>query len=99
MSDELQKDRDILMAMRKVLTNIVREVTPEHRSIRHPLSEATIQDIRTCLGLITAREKELAELAGVTPERPYYTDQQQPAKVISMDKIGKIKSTKDTDKE
>lgn len=96
MRDDLQKERDIMMVMRKVLTSIVREVTPEHKSLQHPLSDQTIQDIRNCLGLITAREKELAEEAGITAvERPYYTDQVRDSTVVPISNIGKIKSNKD----
>lgn len=81
-----------MMVMRKVLTSIVREVTPEHKSLRHPLSDQTIQDIRQCLGLITAREKELADDAGRTvQERPYYVDEAPQTKVVPLSSIGKAK--------
>lgn len=83
-----------MMVMRKVLTSIVREVTPEHKSLRHPLSEQTIQDIRQCLGLITAREKELADGEGRTAEeRPYYVDEPPKTKVVSIGSIGKSKNS------
>ncbi len=98
MREGLQKERDIMMVMRKVLTSIVREVTPEHKGLKHPLSDQTIQDIRNCLGLITAREKELAEEAGLTAEeRPHYTDEVRDSTVVPMSKIGKIDSSKDSD--
>jgi hypothetical protein len=85
-----------MMVMRKLLTTIVREVTPEHKSLRHPLSEQTIQDIRACLGLITAREKELADDAGRTAqERPYYVDEPTTTKVVPITNIGKIKQDED----
>lgn len=87
MSDELEKDREVMRVMRKVLTTIVREITPEHKGIKHPLSDATIEDVRQCLGLITAREKELAEKAGVVQEKPYFIDETPSAKVIPMDRI------------
>ncbi|MEN8167240.1 MAG: segregation and condensation protein A [Pseudomonadota bacterium] len=94
MSDDLKKERDIMLVMRKVLTSIVREVTPEHKSLQHPLSDQTIQDIRMCLGLITAREKELADAAGRTAEeRPYFTDEVKQATVIPMSGIKKAKDT------
>ena len=60
---ESSKEREILMVMRKVLANIIKDTTPEHRSMRHPLSDETIQQIRQCLGLICSRERELADLA------------------------------------
>jgi hypothetical protein len=90
MSNEASKEREIMMVMRKVLTTIVREVTPEHKSLKHPLSDQTIQDIRNCLGLITAREKELADLAGRTcQERPYFVDEAPDTKVVPISKIKK----------
>ena len=85
-----------MMVMRKVLTSVVREVTPEHKGLRHPLSEQTIQDIRNCLGLITAREKELADEAGRTAEeRPYFVDEPPKSKTVSISSIKKTPSPKD----
>ena len=92
MSESSNKEREIMMVMRKVLTQIVREVTPEHKSLKHPLSDQTIQDIRGCLGLITAREKELADAAGRTvEERPYFVDEPPKTKVVPIGTIGKSK--------
>ncbi len=92
MSEPIDKEREIMMVMRKVLTQIVREVTPEHKSLKHPLSEQTIQDIRQCLGLITAREKELADAAGRTAEeRPYFVDEPPKTKVVPIANLGKPK--------
>ncbi|MEW8507745.1 MAG: segregation and condensation protein A [Candidatus Thiodiazotropha sp.] len=92
MSDDSVKEREIMMVMRKLLTTIVREVTPEHKSLKHPLSDQTIQDIRACLGLITAREKELADAAGRTAEeRPYFVDEPPATKVVPLSKIGRSK--------
>ncbi len=80
-----------MMVMRKLLTTIVREVTPQSKSLKHPLSEKTIQDIRYCLGLITAREKELADDAGRSVrERPYFVDEPPQAKVVPISNIGKV---------
>jgi hypothetical protein len=92
MNDEAAKEREIMMVMRKLLTTIVREVTPEHKSLKHPLSDQTIQDIRACLGLITAREKELADAAGRTAqERPYFVDEAPATKVVPISKIGRAR--------
>lgn len=96
MSESSNKEREIMMVMRKVLTSIIRDVTPEHKSLRHPLSDQTIEDIRQCLGLITAREKELADAAGrSTEERPYYVDEAPKTKVVPISKIGKPKPSGD----
>lgn len=70
--------------MRKVLTAVIRDTTPPP-GMQHPLSENTIQDIRVCLGMITARERELGEAAGETPAKPYYTDQQPSSTVVPFD--------------
>jgi len=95
MSESSSKEREILMVMRKVLTSIVREVTPEHKSLKHPLSDQTIQDIRQCLGLISARERELADEAGRTvQERPCFADQPAKTKVVPISNLGKSKPTK-----
>ena len=93
MSDS--KERDVLMVMRKVLTQIIKDTTPAHRGMRHPLSDPTIQDIRDCLGLISARERELAQAAGVKEERPYFADEKGAAEVVSIDKLTRKK--KDTE--
>lgn len=85
---EDSKEREILIAMRKVLSAVIRDITPAPGT-RHPLSNQTIQDVRTCLGLITARERELAEDAGIKPERPYYADEEPAATVVPMEQIGR----------
>lgn len=82
-SAELSRDRRILVAMRKTLTAIIRDVTPPP-GMKHPLSEQTLEDVRQCLTLISAREKELADADGRQPERPYYSDEPQQAQVVSV---------------
>ena len=80
---ELSKEQQILVAMRKTLAAIVKDVTPPP-GMRHPLSESTIQDVRACLALISAREKELADLEGRGGDRPYYADEPQTAQVVPI---------------
>ncbi|RMG38245.1 MAG: segregation and condensation protein A [Gammaproteobacteria bacterium] len=87
MSDESKKEREILMVMRKVLAQIIKDTTPPSRAMKHPLSDDTIQDIRACLGLISARERELADAAGIPVEKPYYADEKPAAEVVSIDSI------------
>lgn len=82
------KEREILMVMRKVLGSIVRDTTPAPGT-RHVLSDNTIQDIRMCLGLITSRERELADEAGAIMERPHFADEQRSEKVVSIASIRK----------
>ena len=91
MTDDNTRERDLLLVMRKVLASIIKDTTPAHRDLKHPLSDNTIQDVRMCLGLISSREKELAELAGIQQEKPYYADEKPSAEVVSINKISKIK--------
>jgi hypothetical protein len=88
-SEPSQKEREILVVMRKVLAQIVKDTTPPSRAMKHPLSDQTIQDVRQCLGLISARERELADDAGVGQERPYYADEKKAATVVPMPRVGK----------
>lgn len=98
MADESSKERDILRAMRQVLASVIKDTTPEHRSLKHPLSDSTIEDIRQCLALIAARERELADAAGVVVEKPYYVDEKRAADVVSISRIGRsTKKGPDTD--
>lgn len=72
---ELSKEQQIMRAMRKTLTSIVRDTAPRD-GVPSPLSPATVENIRMCLGLISAREAELAELLGLArDERPRYADE------------------------
>ncbi len=89
MNTPSSKEREILMVMRKVLAAIIKDTTPPQRGIKHPLSDKTIEDVRLCLGLISARERELADEAGIAQERPYYTDEPPAASVVSLDSVKK----------
>ncbi|WP_462320728.1 segregation and condensation protein A [Halochromatium sp.] len=80
---ELSKEQQILVAMRKTLAAVVKDVTPPP-GMKHPLSESTIGDVRACLSLIAAREKELADSEGRGGDRPYYADQPQSAQVVPI---------------
>src|SRR5690242_10293878 len=75
MNDQvLSKEQRILRVLRKVLANIVKDATPAPGE-PHPLQESTIRDIRDLFGLISEREAELAEQAGLERnEKPHYAD-------------------------
>ena len=89
-TEELSKEQQILRAMRKTLGNVVRDVTPLGGR-PNPLTESTIQDIKECFGLISERERELAEKLGFDHAQPYYKDGEPPsANVISF-----VKPTKE----
>ena len=72
------KEQQILETVRKVLSAVVRDTTP-NPGMRHPLTDQTIQDLRNCFALITAREQELAKQSGEPPSksRPRYADEPQ----------------------
>ena len=86
---ELSKEQEILVVMRKVLASIIKDTTPPP-GMKHPMTDKTIEDVRACLALISARERELADAQGRIVEKPYYTDQrQQKAEVVPMSSIRK----------
>jgi len=98
MSQEIEhftKEKRTLVAMRKTLSAIVRDVTPSSSALKSPLSEATVKDIKMCFGLIAAREQEIAKEAGVDlNERPQYPDSAEKSNVVSLDSL---KSTMNKD--
>jgi len=91
------KEREILQVMRKVLTSVIRDITPAPGQPM-PLSEQTTKDVRECLKLISVRERELADASGAVVEKPYYVDEPPETKVVSVTNIGNI-SSGDKDKE
>ncbi len=90
------KEKEILMVMRKVLTSIIKDVTPVPGR-PSPLSEQTTEGVRDCLKLIALRERELANAGGDAMERPYYKDQESAPKVVPITDISKPASEKPDD--
>ena len=94
MSQEVEhftKEKRTLVAMRKTLSAVIRDVTPASSALKSPLSESTVEDIKMCFGLIAAREQEIAKEVGVElNERPQYPDSQEKSNVVSL---GSLKST------
>ena len=85
-NDELTQEHRILVAMRQVLSSIVRDTTPPP-GMPHPLRENTIEDIKQCFALIAAREKELSDEAGLdTSARPRYADEPKTSQVVPFSK-------------
>jgi hypothetical protein len=76
-TEELSKEQRILRLMRKTLGNVVRDVTPLGGR-PNPLTDNTIQDIKDCFGLISERERELAEKLNFDQAKPYYADDEPP---------------------
>ena len=96
-NSEISVEQRILLAMRKVLASVVRETTP-NPGMKHVLSESTREDIRMCFSLISARERELAEEAGLDLSmRPTYADQTSTASVVPLDKLRKTKPSTDSE--
>lgn len=89
-ADNLTKEHRILIAMRKVLSGIVRETTPPP-GMRHPLSDSTIEDIKQCFALISAREKELSDDAGHPVAKPRYADEPRTSQVVQFTRPNKDK--------
>ena len=91
MSQEIEhftKEKRTLIAMRKTLSAIIRDVTPSSTALKSPLSESTVKDIKMCFGLIAAREKEIAAEAGVDlNDRPQYPDSEKKNNVVSLDSL------------
>ncbi len=72
---DLSKEEQILRAVKHTLSGVAKD-TATPAGMKHPLSKKTIQDIRACMQLISAREVELAEAAGrPSAARPHYIDE------------------------
>jgi len=68
-------EQRILQAVKLTLANVIKDTATPH-GMRHPLSDTTIEDLRQCLALISARERELAQAAGQSMgKRPRFTDE------------------------
>lgn len=85
---KLSVEERILIAVKLTLANVIKDTATPH-GMRHPLSDGTIQDLRQCLALISARERELAEAAGRPKDgRPRFADEPSPGekKVVRFHK-------------
>ena len=82
--ENISKEQRILRAMRQVLGGIVKDTTPKPGML-HPLSDRTIEDIKACFVLISAREAELYEENHL---RPMFTDEPHSATVIPINLSG-----------
>lgn len=85
------KEFQILKALKLVLTDVVKD-TATQPGLKHPLSDRTIDGIRQCLKLISARERELIEDSGKTMGmRPYYADEPKKNVVVPITQISRNK--------
>ena len=86
-NSDLSKEEQVLRMVKRVLTDVAKD-TYTKPGLKHPLSEQTILSIRDCLGLISAREQELANEAGrSSTARPRYIDEPQDKVVVSIDSL------------
>lgn len=85
------KEEAILKMVKRVLTDIAKD-THVKPGLKHPLSDSTIQGIRDCLALITARESEIAGLSGRENKlRPRFADEPQRTVVVPIEKLQRKK--------
>jgi hypothetical protein len=88
-AESLSHEERILRMIKRVLTDIAKD-TSTPPGMQHPLSEHTIQGIRECLALVTARERELDEAAGrKSRARPEFIDEPKKTRVVTFHKPGK----------
>ena len=81
----------ILAAVKRTLTNVIRD-TATPPNLRHPLSAETVEDLRQCLALISARERELAQVP--SSARPQFVDEQGAGpKVVHFHRDGRADDT------
>lgn len=87
--DHFTKEKRILVAMRKTLSSVIKDVTPSSSALKSPLSESTIEDVKMCFGLISAREQEIAKEAGIElNEKPFFADDAvKETNVVSLDSL------------
>jgi len=84
MESDLKKELDVLVTLRKVISSVVREITPEP-GMKHPLSEATMEDVRQGFILIAAREKEISDAMGKPSlHRPMYKGDTPKTNVVKL---------------
>lgn len=78
----LTLEHRILIQVRKVLANVVKDVTPLP-GMRNPLSPSTIADIRDCFALISARERELN--SDKPRDLPVYADRAATTRIVEFE--------------
>jgi len=77
----LSVEQRILQAVKRTLAAVIRDTATPH-GMRHPLSDATIEDLRQCLSLISARERELA--AEASQAKPHFADEPGAPSVVRL---------------
>lgn len=81
----------VLQAVRSVLVDVIKDTTTQPGQL-HPLSDSTIANIRECLKLISARERELHEAHDVPlTQRPHFIDEPKKTTAIPITSIKRPK--------
>lgn len=89
------KEYRVLLAMKTTLTCVVKD-TATPPDMKHPLNEDTVENIRQCLMLISSREQELLQEAGIeSGARPKFIDEPDNVTAIPVDSI-KVRKSKDS---
>ena len=93
---EMSKEEQVLKMVKRVLTDVARD-THVKPGLKHPLTDSTIAGIRDCLSLITAREREILEEAGLSADmRPRFPDQKPKSVVVSIDNLQRSTAESDS---
>ncbi len=83
-------EKRVLMAMRKTLAKVVRDLTPSDTATRYPLSDDTVADIKACFDLIASRERELMQVEGkASAEKPRFIDDAKTHQTVAVDTLVK----------
>lgn len=83
-------EKRVLMAMRKTLAKVVRDLTPSDSATQYPLSDDTVEDIKVCFDLISSRERELMQIEGkASTEKPRFIDDTSTPQTVAVDSIAK----------
>ena len=86
-AEKVSQEERILRMVKKVLTDVAKD-THGKPGFRHPLSDTTIQGMRECLALISARERELVEARGKSMDmRPRFTDEPKKTVVVPLSSL------------
>lgn len=94
----LNQEERILRMMKRVLTDVAKD-THSAPGVKHALSPHTVEGIRECLALITAREAELANDTGrAQADRPHFVDEPKRTQVVQLHPIKRSKDTPKADK-
>lgn len=80
---EMSVEQRILRAMRKTLASVVRDSTPRPGTSGF-LSDETVNQIKACFELISARERELGDALGLSQSKPVYPDQPQSSQPVQI---------------